>query len=415
MAGALFRRIGGEHGAVRAMGEPKTRVDWVTPGSTLGSSPWTTTAPPGTSSAGRRSPGTPPRSRPAGPPRRSRPAALLADFVRQAAERGLPPAVLCAPASFDGRVDLPHPTARLVSEDEPLGRRRRRTARYYVLTVPSSLRARFAGADVSAQRAPAGGRRGRRRRRDHAAGAAAAAPARRGSHLAVIRGTPPTRRRPRPVARPAPADSLAGSPRTGRRRPAAAAWRSSRRLAAAAAGRSARPAGSRRQRAATVPCPKPKVKPPAERPARPVPPADDPVLRAVGGDELATNGLIVPRRRAEAAGADRDHLAGRRPGHRRGARRLRPARLRHPGQRAEDCCWRRPCCRKLDPKQDDHDHRRATWPSSRAARRSAWSRAANTASPRCGWACCSTPATTRPTRWPGSAAARTGWPARSRR
>ena len=47
--------------------------------------------------------------------------------------------------------------------------------------------------------------------------------------------------------------------------------------------------------AATVPCPRPKVKPPAGRPARPIPPADDPVLRAVGGDALATDGLVVPR------------------------------------------------------------------------------------------------------------------------
>jgi D-alanyl-D-alanine carboxypeptidase (penicillin-binding protein 5/6) len=48
------------------------------------------------------------------------------------------------------------------------------------------------------------------------------------------------------------------------------------------------------QRAATVPCPKPNVAPPANRPKRPVPPADDPVLRAVGGADLATSGLIVP-------------------------------------------------------------------------------------------------------------------------
>ncbi|WP_372339049.1 D-alanyl-D-alanine carboxypeptidase family protein [Actinoplanes sp. RD1] len=45
---------------------------------------------------------------------------------------------------------------------------------------------------------------------------------------------------------------------------------------------------------ADVPCPKPDVKPPAGRPARPKPPADDPVLRAVGGDALATDGLVVP-------------------------------------------------------------------------------------------------------------------------
>ncbi|WP_305786903.1 D-alanyl-D-alanine carboxypeptidase family protein [Symbioplanes lichenis] len=45
---------------------------------------------------------------------------------------------------------------------------------------------------------------------------------------------------------------------------------------------------------ADVPCPKPDVKPPAGRPPRPKPPADDPVLRAVGGDALATDGLVVP-------------------------------------------------------------------------------------------------------------------------
>jgi D-alanyl-D-alanine carboxypeptidase (penicillin-binding protein 5/6) len=45
---------------------------------------------------------------------------------------------------------------------------------------------------------------------------------------------------------------------------------------------------------AEIPCPKPAVKPPAGRPARPQPPADDPVLRAVGGDALATGGLVVP-------------------------------------------------------------------------------------------------------------------------
>jgi len=48
-------------------------------------------------------------------------------------------------------------------------------------------------------------------------------------------------------------------------------------------------------KAATVPCPKPKVKPPPGRPARPTPPKDDPVLRAVGGDALATDGLVIPQ------------------------------------------------------------------------------------------------------------------------
>jgi D-alanyl-D-alanine carboxypeptidase (penicillin-binding protein 5/6) len=46
--------------------------------------------------------------------------------------------------------------------------------------------------------------------------------------------------------------------------------------------------------AADIPCPKPKVKPPANRPPRPIPPKDDPVQRAVGGDALATSGLVTP-------------------------------------------------------------------------------------------------------------------------
>jgi D-alanyl-D-alanine carboxypeptidase (penicillin-binding protein 5/6) len=53
------------------------------------------------------------------------------------------------------------------------------------------------------------------------------------------------------------------------------------------------PAGAATKRA-DIPCPKPNVKPPAGRPPRPVPPKDDPVLRAVGGDDLDTNGLIIP-------------------------------------------------------------------------------------------------------------------------
>ncbi|MEV4352093.1 D-alanyl-D-alanine carboxypeptidase [Actinoplanes sp. NPDC049596] len=43
-----------------------------------------------------------------------------------------------------------------------------------------------------------------------------------------------------------------------------------------------------------IPCPKPKVAPPAGVPARPVPPPDDPVGFAIGGDALATHGLVVP-------------------------------------------------------------------------------------------------------------------------
>lgn len=73
--------------------------------------------------------------------------ALLSDFVRRAAERGLPPAVLRA-RSFDGRATyrtrlrgwyLKANRSVAVGED----------GRYYVLTVPSSLRARLSGADVT--------------------------------------------------------------------------------------------------------------------------------------------------------------------------------------------------------------------------------------------------------------------------
>jgi len=73
-------------------------------------------------------------------------AALLADFVRQAGERGLTPSVLSA-RSFDGRATyrtkvrgwyLKQNKSVAVGED----------GGYYVLSVPSSLRARFTGADV---------------------------------------------------------------------------------------------------------------------------------------------------------------------------------------------------------------------------------------------------------------------------
>lgn len=73
-------------------------------------------------------------------------AALLADFVRQAGERGLPSTVLSA-TSFDGRATyrtkvrgwyLKRNKSIAVGED----------GGYYVLTVPSSLRARFTGAGI---------------------------------------------------------------------------------------------------------------------------------------------------------------------------------------------------------------------------------------------------------------------------
>ena len=74
-------------------------------------------------------------------------AALLADFVRQAHERGLTPSVLAA-TSFDGRARyrtkvrgwyLKKNRSVAVGED----------GAYYVLTVPPSLRARFTGADIA--------------------------------------------------------------------------------------------------------------------------------------------------------------------------------------------------------------------------------------------------------------------------
>ena len=73
-------------------------------------------------------------------------AALLADFVARAAERGLAPAGLSA-RSFDGRATyrtrlrgwyLKSNRSVAVGAD----------GRYYALTVPSSLRARFTGAEV---------------------------------------------------------------------------------------------------------------------------------------------------------------------------------------------------------------------------------------------------------------------------
>jgi hypothetical protein len=73
-------------------------------------------------------------------------AELLAGFVREATERGLTPSVLRA-TSFDGRATyrtklrgwyLKKNRSVAVGED----------GGYYVLTVPSSLRARFTGAEV---------------------------------------------------------------------------------------------------------------------------------------------------------------------------------------------------------------------------------------------------------------------------
>ena len=74
-------------------------------------------------------------------------AALLSDFVRRAAERGLSPAALTA-RSFDGRASY---RTRLrgwylkTNRSVAVGA----DAEFYVLAVPSSLRARFTGAEVS--------------------------------------------------------------------------------------------------------------------------------------------------------------------------------------------------------------------------------------------------------------------------
>lgn len=72
---------------------------------------------------------------------------LLADFVRRAAARGLPPQSLTA-RSFDGRA-----TYRTHAQGWYLKSNRSvavgEHGEFYVLTVPASLRARFAGADVS--------------------------------------------------------------------------------------------------------------------------------------------------------------------------------------------------------------------------------------------------------------------------
>jgi hypothetical protein len=73
-------------------------------------------------------------------------AVLLADFVRRATERGLTPTVLSA-RSFNGRATyktkvrgwyLKSNKSVAVGTD----------GKFYALTVPSSLRARFTGADV---------------------------------------------------------------------------------------------------------------------------------------------------------------------------------------------------------------------------------------------------------------------------
>jgi serine-type D-Ala-D-Ala carboxypeptidase (penicillin-binding protein 5/6) len=76
--------------------------------------------------------------------------------------------------------------------------------------------------------------------------------------------------------------------------PASAAGVAAHGTASKAAAKTAAAAAEKAATKADIPCPKPKVKPPTGRPPRPVPPPDDPALRAIGGDALATSGLTVP-------------------------------------------------------------------------------------------------------------------------
>jgi hypothetical protein len=74
-------------------------------------------------------------------------AALLDDFVRRAAERGLPPHPLTA-RTFDGRATYQtHVRGWYLKSNRSVAAGE--DGEYYVLTVPASLRARFTGADLS--------------------------------------------------------------------------------------------------------------------------------------------------------------------------------------------------------------------------------------------------------------------------
>ena len=125
----------------------------------------------------------------------------------------------------------------------------------------------------------------------------------------------------------------------------------------------------------------------------------------VGGDALATHGLVDPGRRETATGRDGQStwlVADLDTGEVLGA--CGPHVLPQPGERAEDGAGRHRSWTRLNPNQMMTVVRRATWTSSPTAPPSAWSWAASTRFRCSGSACCSTPATTRRTRWPG-------WPA----
>src|SRR5207237_412762 len=74
-------------------------------------------------------------------------AVLLDDFVRRAAERGLPPHPLAA-RTFDGRSTYrTHVRGWYLKSNRSVAVGA--DGEYYVLTVPASLRARFTGADLT--------------------------------------------------------------------------------------------------------------------------------------------------------------------------------------------------------------------------------------------------------------------------
>ncbi|MEV6301537.1 hypothetical protein AB0M02_19155 [Actinoplanes sp. NPDC051861] len=74
-------------------------------------------------------------------------AALLDDFVRRAGERGLQPHTLTARALDSRATYRTNVRGWYLKSDRSVAVGE--TGEYYILTVPSSLRARFAGADLS--------------------------------------------------------------------------------------------------------------------------------------------------------------------------------------------------------------------------------------------------------------------------
>ena len=145
------------------------------------------------------------------------------------------------------------------------------------------------------------------------------------------------------------------------------------------------------------------------RPPRPAPPPDDPRARAVGGAALATAGLVVPPGAASppaltatswlVADLDTGAVLGACGPHEYGT----PASV-------QKLLLAATVLPKLNPKQvvtvtaADLDIEPGSSAVGLVQGRPV------SRSRRCGWGCCSTPATTRPTCWPGSAAARPASP-----